>query len=173
MSGPNGEMDWIVYDDEVARHVDAIIDTVDVALYGRTTYGMMAGYWPTMLTDASASERERHHAEWVQNVTKLVFSTTLEKADWNNTKVIKDNLADEITKLKRQPGENLMIFGSPRLTHAFEELGLIDEYRLTVSPILVGSGTPLFKNPKPMTKFRLIEAKPFTVGVVGLHYHRA
>lgn len=105
-----------------------------------------------------------------QNISKIVFSKSLEKVEWNNTRLIRDNIAEEISKLKHQPGKNLVIFGSPGLAQTFMQLDLIDEYRLTVNPVVLGSGKPLFRDIKDRTNLKLLETKPFNSGVVGLHY---
>ncbi|HET8912623.1 MAG TPA: dihydrofolate reductase family protein [Ktedonobacteraceae bacterium] len=168
--GPNGELEWAIVDDELNPFVDGLFKSVDIAMYGRVTYQLMESYWPTVLDDPTATERERAHARWVGNVSKIVFSSTLSTADWKNTRLIKDRIAEEIHALKRESGGDLMIFGSPRLTHSFMRLGLIDEYRLFLNPILLGGGTPLFQDTKAWTKLKLLDATKFQSGVVGLHY---
>ena len=169
-TGPNGELEWAIVDEELNPYVDNLFKSVDVALYGRATYQLMQSYWPTVLTDSEAAPRESAHARWVEDVSKIVFSTTLERAEWNNTRLIKNHIAEEIEALKREPGLDLMIFGSPRLTHTFMHLGLIDEYRLFLNPIVLGGGTPLFRGFSDWTKLKLLETKTFQAGVVGLHY---
>lgn len=170
VGGPNGEMDWIRYDDEIFQDVTDLLGAVDTSLYGRVTYQMMAGYWPAVRENPSSTERELHHANWVENVHKIVFSKSLDKAEWNNTRLIKENIVEEMAALKAQPGKNMMIFGSPRLAHTFMELGLIDEYRINISPVVLGEGIPLFKNVKHKTNLQLLTAKTFQSGVIGLHY---
>ena len=170
VAGPNGELEWAIVDEEVNPYVDQLFKSVDTALYGRATYLGMQSYWPTVLEDPEAAPREREHARWVENISKIVFSTTLPGADWNNSRLIKDHIAEEITALKQQPGGNLMIFGSPHLTHTFIHLDLIDEYRLFLNPIVLGSGTPLFQDVKKWTKLKLLGAQTFQAGVVALHY---
>lgn len=166
----NGGMDWIQHDTEIFQYVTDKMEDVDAAIYGRTTYGMMEGYWPTVPSDPNASDLDRHHAAWVEEVQKIVFSTTLEKVTWNNTTLINGNTAAAVAKLKQQPGKNLMIFGSPRLTHSFMELGLIDEYLINVNPVLLGTGIPLFKDVQQKTNLQLLSTVTFKTGVVGLHY---
>jgi dihydrofolate reductase len=166
-----GGFDWIVYDESIAKDVqDEILATVDTAIYGRATYLGMYNYWPTVPGNPESSEGEIRHANWVQNVQKLVFSTTLDKAEWNNTRLIKKNVAEEMTKLKEQPGKNMMIFGSPRLVHTFAELGLINEYRLTISPVALGSGVPLFNGGAGNVNLKLLHSKSYDVGVIGARY---
>jgi dihydrofolate reductase len=169
-TGPNGELEWAIVDEELNPYVDKLFRNVDTALYGRVTYQLMESYWPTVLTDPNAPPRDLSHARWVDNVSKIVFSRTLSHAEWKNTRLIKDQIAEEIESLKRQPGLDLMIFGSPSLTHTFMHLGLIDEYRIFLNPIVLGGGIPLFQGFSDWTKLKLLEATTFQAGVVGLHY---
>jgi dihydrofolate reductase len=171
-AGPNGELEWARVDEETYAYVADLLRTVDTALYGRTTYQMMESYWPTVPADPSSTEADRQHAHWVEDVNKVVFSTTLEKAEWNNTRLVRGNVAEEIAQLTRQPGRDLMIFGSPQLTHTFIQLGLINEYRLTINPVVLGKGIPLFKDVKERLALELLASKTFRSGVVGLHYRK-
>ena len=169
----NGGLGWISYDGELQQYAQGIVDTVGSPVYGRLTYALMAGYWPGELDNPEASEHSKAHARWVDKVTKIVFSKTMKKADWNNTIVINDNIAEEINKLKQQPGKDLVIFGSPGLTHSFMELDLIDEYQLTLNPVLLGGGKTVYQNIKNKTNLKLVKATTFNSGVVGLHYTKA
>src|SRR5206468_735961 len=146
-AGPNGELEWAIVDEELNPYVDGLFRNVDTALYGRVTYLGMQSYWPTVLTDLEASPRDREHARWVENISKIVFSKTLSRTEWKNSRLVKDQIAEEIESLKQQPGLDLMIFGSPGLTHTFMRLGLIDEYRLFLNQAqahkcMGQSGTP-------------------------------
>lgn len=172
-AGPNGEMDWITTDEEIFQDVTNLLDTVDTAIYGRVTYQMMESYWPTVPADPSSTEHDIQHAHWVENVRKIVFSRSLEKVEWNNTRLVKEHIAEEMSKLKQQPGQNMMIFGSPSIVHTFLHLGLIDEFRINVNPVILGNGIPMFKDVKDAMKLKLFTAKTFHSGVVGLHYQRA
>lgn len=166
----NRGLDWISYDSELQQYADGIVATVGSPVYGRVTYELMAGYWPKVLENPNASEHSKAHAQWVDKATKIVFSRTMKKADWNNTIVINDNIAEEINKLKQQAGKDLVIFGSPGLSHSFMELDLIDEYQLTLNPVLLGSGLPVYQNIKNKTNLKLVKSTPLKSGVVGLHY---
>lgn len=166
-----GGLDWMVYDKEMEDYADELMQTVGMPLYGRTTYGMMAGYWPTVLErQETASEHSLKHARWVQDIPKVVFSTTMEKAEWNNTRLIKGNIAEEVAKLKAEPGKDLMIFGSPGLVKTFIELDLIDEYRLTIQPMAIGAGTLLFNDLKKPVKLKLLSSRQLKSGVIAAHY---
>ena len=168
----NGGLGWISYGGELQQYADEIVATVGSPVYGRVTYELMAGYWPSVLANKDSNEHDRAHAQWVDKATKIVFSRTMKVADWNNTIVIHDNIAEEINKLKQQPGKDLVIFGSPGLAHSFMELDLIDEYQLTLNPVLLGSGIPAYQNIKNKTNLKLVKATLLKNGVVGLHYAR-
>jgi dihydrofolate reductase len=169
----NRGLEWISYDSELQQYADGIVATVGSPVYGRVTYELMAGYWPTVLNNPNASEHSKAHAQWVDKAPKIVFSRTMKKADWNNTVVINNNIAEEINKLKQQPGKDLVIFGSPGLSHSFMELDLIDEYQLTLNPVLLGNGIPVYQDIKNKTNLELVKATTLKSGVVGLHYVRA
>ena len=158
------------YDDEVDRygneHVRADVDT---AMYGRATYLGMQGFWSQMLDNPDGSATERAHAEWVNNVDKVVLSTTLESADWANSRLIRGNVAEEVAALKAQPGGTIAIYASPKLVHGFIEEGLIDEFRILVHPVTLGSGTPLFHD-RAQLDLKLLESKPFDSGVFYARY---
>jgi dihydrofolate reductase len=169
VAGPNGEMDWIVYNDEIEKYAHDLHDTTDAAIYGRVTYQMMEGYWPTVLNKPDAEAGELAHATWVDAATKVVFSRTLDSVQWNNTLLIRDNIAEEMAKLKQQPGKDMWLLGSPTIAQTFMRLGLIDEYRINVNPVVLGSGMPLIKGVDNL-KLNLIDSQTFKGGVVALRY---
>ncbi|QNE35516.1 dihydrofolate reductase family protein [Leifsonia shinshuensis] len=158
------------YDDEVDRfsneHVRADVDT---AVYGRTTYLGMQGFWGPMLTDPHASPTERSHAVWVDAVTKVVFSRTLPAADWNNSTLVRDDLPSAVADLKRRDGGTIAIYASPTLVHSFLEAGLIDELRLLIHPLTLGGGTPLIP-PTTRLTLDLAESRAFPSGAVYTRY---
>ena len=170
VAGPNGEMDWIVYDQELVENAQELTSNTSAAIYGRHTYEMMYGYWPTVLGNSAATADERRHAQWVENVQKIVFSRTLEQATWNNTALIKDNIAEELSKFKQQSGNNMLIFGSPRLTHSLARLGLVDQYRVNINPVAIGECVPLFEEGMAHVKLDHVKSKVFANGVIGALY---
>ena len=172
VAGINGEMNWITVDDEIFDFVTTMTDHADTALYGRVTYQMMEAYWPTAGEKPNASKHDKEHSIWYNNVSKVVLSKTINETGLKNTKVIRDNLLENINNLKQQSGKNILIFGSPRASHSLLNIGLIDEYWIFVNPILLGQGIPLFKNVPELIKLRLLESKTFTSGVVALHYRK-
>jgi dihydrofolate reductase len=172
VAGTKGEMNWITVDDEIFDFVKTMTDQADTALYGRVTYQMMEAYWPTAADQPNASKHDKEHAVWYKNVSKVVLSTTLAETGLTNTKVYRDNLLENITRLKQQSGKDILIFGSPRASHSLLQKGLIDEFRVFVNPVLLGQGIPLFKNIPDLTRLKLLESKTFASGVVALHYRK-
>jgi len=169
VAGTCREMNWITMDDEIFEDTMSLAGGADTVLYGRASYQMMESYWPTVLNSSTSTLSELRHAQWLENINKIVFSTTLENAKWKNTRLIQKNIPGEIVKLKQQPGKNLMIMGSPRLAHSFMQWDLIDEYRININPVVLGDGIPLFSVPARVN-LKLIATKNFKSGVVGLHY---
>ena len=106
----------------------------------------------------------------MNNVPKVVFSRTLEKAEWNNTRLVKANAEEEVIKLKQQPGKDLFIFGSANLSATLMQHNLIDEYRLGITPVVLGGGNPLFKPNPDRLRMKLLEVRPFKTGCVILFY---
>jgi dihydrofolate reductase len=169
-AGPNGELDWISYDEELEKAAEEIVGTVGSPVYGRVTYGMMEGYWPTVLDDPDAQKHDLEHAQWLQDVEKIVFSTTLDKVEWHNARLIKTNIEEEITKLKQQSGQDLVIFGSPGLARNLMPLGLIDAYRLTINPVILGRGMPVFQGLEDKIDLQLVSSKTLNSGVIVAYY---
>lgn len=170
VAGLKGEMDWISIDDEMFDFVATMTDKADTALYGRVTYEMMQNYWPNAGKQPNASKHDKEHSAWYNKVSKVVLSRTMSENGLVNTKVIADDLAHNINKIKNQDGKNILIFGSPTASHSLLSEGLIDEFWLFVNPVLLGQGIPLFKDVTQMTKLKLLETKIFSCGVIALHY---
>ncbi len=168
-AGPNGELDWVAYDQELEQYAAGIVDSVGTALYGRVTYQMME-YWRTVPGNPDSTEHERNHAAWIEAIPKVVVSTTLSAVDWHNTTIIADNLVEEINQRKQLPGKDIVIFGSPSLTQALAQFGLVDEYQLTVSPVLLGTGVQFFAPLTAKQPLQLLSSKILASGALGLHY---
>ncbi|MFF3024237.1 dihydrofolate reductase family protein [Gottfriedia sp. NPDC057948] len=173
VEGPKGEMDigWVSYNEELEKHAREILSSVDTVLWGRGTYQMMENYWTSVPSDPEATQYEIEHAKWIEETSKVVFSTTLEKAEWNNTKLVKENIEEEIRNIKKQPGKDIIILGSPRFAHALMELDLIDVIKITISPVIIGNGLPLFKASENKRNLSLVENKTFNSGAIGLTYN--
>ena len=172
VAGLNGEMDWIKLDDDMFDFVATMTDNADTALYGRVTYQLMESYWPKAGEQPNATKHDIEHSRWYNKVSKVVLSKTINETGLSNTKVISDQLKDNINKIKKQEGKNILIFGSPTASHSLLSLGLIDEFWLFVNPILLGQGKPLFKDINENIKLKLAETKTFACGVIALHYSK-
>jgi dihydrofolate reductase len=164
--GPNREIDWHNVDAEFNEVAIDFLNTVDVLLFGRLTYELMAGYWPT----PEATTNDPIVAYKMNSMPKIVFSRTLQKAEWSNTRLVRDNIAEEISKLKRQPGKDLAIFGSSDLGLTLIQHDLIDEYRIIVNPVVLGGGKSLFKGIESRLTLTLLRATTFRSGNVMLCY---
>jgi len=170
MAGPDGDMSFITMDNEIADHIYPLIDSVDTAVYGRTTHQMMAGYWPTVVDSNEASAHARKHARWYVGVDKIVASRTLPVSSDPKVRIVKDDIVDQLAAEKRRTGGDIMIFASPTLVHTLAEHDLIDDWRLNVQPVVVGRGLPLFAHVERRTQLELRSAKTFSTGVIATHY---
>lgn len=165
-----GELGWVPYDEEFQKYSEEIVAEVGSPVYGRVTYELMESYWAPMLGNPNASRHSMEHARWVHDVKKIVISRTLDKAEWNNTMLIKDNIAEEINALKEQPGKDLVIFGSPGLAKTLLQLGLIDEFQLTISPIILGGGKSIFDGGGEKIKLGLLSSRTLHSGIIAARY---
>jgi dihydrofolate reductase len=170
VAGTQGEMDWIHVDEEIFDYSAERTNQADTALYGRKTYQMMEGYWPTAADQPNPTRHDIEHSRWYKKVTKVVLSRTMQGANLANTKIISQNLKDEIIRLKQGPGKEIVIFGSPGAAHALMAENLIDDYWLFVNPILLGQGIPLFKNIPEKIALTLVASHVFSSGVVCMHH---
>ena len=169
IEGPNRELDWHIIDEELHTFINDQQGEFDTYLYGRRLYEVMT-YWETADKNLSAPAYELEFARIWQNMPKIVFSKTLEQVH-GNARLVRDNIAAEMTKLKQQPGKN-MDLGGPNLASTFIRLGLVDEYRLFIQPVVLGRGTPFFPAMDSPINLRLVETHPFRSGVVYLRYQR-
>ena len=170
IEGPNRELDWHMVDDQLHRHFNDELRAMGALLSGRVTYELMAGFWPTADSDPSSTEPMVEFAGIWREKPKIVFSRTLQRADWNTT-ILRDVVPAEIMALKAQPGGD-MALGGADLAAAFLRHDLIDEYRLYVHPVLIGRGKPLFNPSDARVHLRLVETRTFGNGVVFLRYQR-
>lgn len=162
--GPNKKFDWFAPDEEFLDYAKDLLRTVDTILFGRTTYEHMAAYWPSAPRDEIANA--------MNNLPKVVVSRTLKNVEWNNSRLIQGDVAEEISKLKQMPGKDIVIFGSATLASSLLQLGLIDDYRVILSPILLGGGSPMFTNMKHRINLKLAGTKLLKSGVVVLYYQK-
>lgn len=167
--GPGGEFDWPIADEEFSEFSVGQLDEVDTLLFGRVTYQGMAEYWPT----PAAEQDDPEIASRMNGISKIVISRTLGRAGWANTRLIRDNVGDELTKLKQLPGKDIAIFGSSSLTVSLLQLGLIDELRIMVNPVVLGDGKSVFRTADERISLKLLKARPFKSGNVLLCYRPA
>lgn len=176
MATSKGEMNWVIFDSSLNDYVTAIRKTAAGTIFGRKTFQMMEGYWPMILKNAKDPNDEQDasvsYAKWVTDHIKVVPSTTLKETSWANTKFISGDLSAEFNRIKNDTEGDLLLIGSPYLHKTLIELDLVDEYRITVNPIALGSGIPLFSDINRVTKLQLLDVKKFDNGVVALHYQR-
>lgn len=157
------EIDWHEYawGEELEQLSINQLKSADMLLFGRVTYQGMASHWPSATGEV---------ADFMNSIPKIVFSRTLTEAEWSNTRLVKSNAQDEVASLKQQPGKDLFIFGSAGLSSTLTGNGLIDEYRLGLTPVVLGGGNPLFKPSQERLRLRLLEARPLKSGCVILRY---
>ena len=166
-AGPNGETDWHKYDEEMSANSIRLMKSLGLVIFGRLTYDLMAGYWPT----PKGIQSEPAVADIMNNIPKIVFSKTLRNVKdgpvWKNVTVLSDLRADDINKIKEQKGKDIAILGSGTIVRQLTNLGLIDEYRLILNPIVLETGKPLFKD---YPDLRLLGIRSFRNGNVLLTY---
>jgi dihydrofolate reductase len=179
----DGKLDWVVPDPELDKAAVSSMPESDTMLFGRRTYQMFEQFWPHALDDSDTaadphaegrrSPDIRAMAEWINNANKLVFSKTLKKVTWKNSRLLSQLDPREIESLKQQPGKDILVFGSGSVVSELTEHGLIDEYLFVVAPVLLGGGKQLLRDVSTRSKLDLLEAKAFPSGNVRLRYARA
>ncbi len=172
-AGSNDELDWISYTSDLEQYAHALHEQTDTVIWGRRTYELMANYWLTIPGNPESTPAELEHARFLEGATKIVVSRTLDHVDWGsatNTVLIKDNIADQITAIKRQSGKDIWFLGSVALFQTFAQLDLIDEYRIQINPVMLGAGKPLFAGVTRKAPLKLLESRAFPSGVVALRY---
>ncbi len=162
-----GDSSWVVPDEELHEHFNDVEREVETLLYGRRMYELMAGYWPTADQEPDAPAAIVEYAQIWKPVPKLVFSSTLEKVDWN-AQLIRGDAVTVVARLKAQPGSASIGVGGLVLASALASAGLIDEYRLYYVPILLGSGTAAFSQIQSRVQLEPIETRTFSSGTVLL-----
>ena len=155
---------WFPYDSaERQKHIMEGYSGCDVYLLGRITYEMLWPFWSTQTNDGGAGQI-------LNSMKKYVVSSTLKKAPWKESTIIRGNVVEEITKLKQQPGKDILVDGSATLVQSLMETDLIDEYRLLVVPIIVGSGRHIFKEGLPITRLKIVKNETLSSGIINLTY---
>lgn len=172
MSDPEDKMEWVLgsFNEEMGKYEGDLYDSADTLLLGRTTYKIFEGYWPTATSNPATSKGDIEMANTMNRITKIVFSHSMEGVEWENSKLLKEINPEEIVKLKKEKGKNILVIGSASIVQQLTNLGLIDEYHLLVHPVVLGSGKPLFKEISQKKDLKLLEARAFSNGVVMLRY---
>jgi dihydrofolate reductase len=165
IAGPEGELHWTVRDDEVTQMSQEGEQSKDLFLFGRKTYEMMAGFWPTPAGQAANPV----FAEILTTTPKIVISSTLNNPGWKNTTVVNEISREKILRVKQEPGKNIMIFGSISVVQQLAGMKLIDEYQLLVNPVVLGKGKPLFPEDQKQS-MKLLSTRTFKSGIVMLTY---
>ena len=159
-AGPNGEIDWFIADLELDKALHEMgqlgVSPPDTVLLGRVTYQLFESFWPKVAADPGSSREARIMADELNRMTKVVFSKTLKDVSWQNTRIVEGNITEEVKRLKQETGSDILIFGSGTIVQQLTSEGLIDEYLLAVTPVILGTGKQLFKGVKKLN-FRLLE----------------
>ena len=181
-AGPDGNLDWVVPDEEQSKAAAESMAGFDTILFGRRTYELFEGFWrhavddsPTVPDPHDPGRRSREHraiAIWLNETTKLVFSRTLKDVTWRNSRLLHELHPRGIEAMKRQPGKDMIVFGSGSIVSQLTQHDLIDEYQLVVCPIFLGSGRPLLSGVSNNVRLDLLEAKAYPSGDVLLRYAR-
>jgi dihydrofolate reductase len=164
ISGPNGEMDFVLrnWDNEIKKYVTEITEPVDCIVLGRKLAQGFIPHW--------ASNPKEEGANKFNSTHKVVFTKTLDKSEWDNTVLAKGDLVDEITKLKRQEGKDIIAYGGATFVSALVKHGLIDEFHLFINPAVIGNGMTIFKEVPSKQKLTLVKSIPFACGIVVVNY---
>jgi dihydrofolate reductase len=181
-AGPDGHLQWVVPDPEQVNAAVSAIPCFDTILFGRRTYELFAGFWKDAVDDDltapdphHSGRRTREHGAigmWLNDATKLVFSRTLTNVTWKNARVLQQVDSREIDAITKQPGRDMMVFGSGSIVSQLTQHALIDEYQFVVCPVLLGSGRPLMDGVSSSLKLDLLEAQKYESGDIMLRYAR-
>jgi dihydrofolate reductase len=183
-AGTDGNLDWVVPDEEQARAAAASISGFDTVMFGRRTYELFEGFWRDAVVDESGAIPDPHTpgrrspehgaiAVALNRMTKLVFSRSLKDPTWKNSRVLRDLVPREIEAMKTQSGRDLIVFGSGSIVSQLTRHGLVDEYQFAVCPVLLGSGQSLVRDLPTRLRLALLEAKRLPSGDVMLRYARS
>lgn len=171
-AGEDGNIDWHMVDDEFNEFAVEHTKEFGAIIFGKTTYQLFADFWPSAVNDPKMSPEDREIAKTIDDVEKIVFSKSLQEVTWKNSKLFHDIDSEEVKKWKEGDGKPMAIFGSGEIVQQFANLGLIDEYRLLVNPLILGKGKPMFKDVE-MQKLKLLNTRTFGNGNVLLTYEPA
>ena len=169
---------WIPSAEDESEQSELIEDiweqlrSVDTLLLGRVTFKMWEKYWPAQATRPSASSFQKEFSRYVDDVKKVVFSRTLKRVSWQNSFLVTGNILVAVSRMKSEPGKKMAVVGGPGIANTFVGLDLIDEYRIYIHPLIIGKGKPILGGVRQSKGLRLISAKVFRSGGIGLHLRR-
>jgi dihydrofolate reductase len=169
-------LDWMVVDVEVEDYINGMLGSVDTMILGRKAFEVLADYWPSAAenpSEAADPARPEPHIEAAHMMNakrKMVFSRTLKETSWANSTILGGDLAQEVANLKRQPGRDVALFGGAAIANSMMRLGLLDEYRLLINPVMLGAGTPLFQGGRGGSTLQLVGSRSFDCGAVLVSY---
>ena len=161
-----------IADEELHQHYNELLSHTGAIIWGRITYQLMESYWPNVVKNPTGNKPVDEFAVLMQHIPKIVFSHTLTKVEWKNSKLAKRGIKEEVLELKNQDGKNILV-GSPSLKVSLMQLDLIDEYQLCVQPIILGNGLRFFKNINDRINLKLLNTKIFSSGSITLYYEPA
>jgi dihydrofolate reductase len=168
-SGQGGDISWHNVDAEFNEYTIEKVNAGNTLLFGRVTYELMASFWPS----PKAIKNDPIVAERMNNLPKIVFSRTLDKVDWNNTRLVKDDMLSEIRRMKQDSGNDMAILGSGSIVSQLAQQGLIDEYQIMVNPVVIGKGKTMFQGIRDKLALKLTKTRIFNSGNILLHYEPA
>jgi len=164
--GPGRDISWHTHGGESNEYSEKMSNLGNTLLFGRITYELMASYWPTEY----AMKNDPIVAEGINKAEKIVFSRTLNKVEWSNSKLVKDNMVEEVKKMKQLPGKDMTILGSGSIITQLAEHDLIDEFQFMLDTVVLGDGTPIFKGISHKINLKLTESRTFKNGIILLTY---
>jgi dihydrofolate reductase len=167
--GPNEDISWHKHGDEESAFAAEGSKSGSILLFGRVTYQMMESYWPTQMAKRDSPQV----AEGMNRSEKIVFSKTLKSTNWDNSKIVRENPAEVVKKMKKESGNDMTVLGSGTIVTQLAENNLVDTYMLMVDPVVLAEGTPIFHGIKRQPDLKLIDTRKFKSGVVLLTYHPA
>jgi dihydrofolate reductase len=165
-AGQGGDITWHNVDEEFQELANAASNSGNTLLFGRVTYELMAGFWPT----PEAMKSDPIVAAGMNKAEKIVFSRTLDRVDWNNTRLVKNNMLEEVRKLKQGPGKELTVLGSGSIVSQLAQAGLVDEYEILLNPVVLGKGKTMFDGVKDRFSLKLTKSRVFGNGNILLNY---
>jgi dihydrofolate reductase len=171
IAGPNGEMDWMIWnwDDKLKNHVFELTEPVDTIILGRKMTDGFISYWSDIMMTKPDDPFYEFSKKMIET-PKVVFTKTLKKSQWVNTALATGNLTNEIIKLKSEKGKDIIVYGGATFDASLIKAGLVDEFHLFINPAAIGSGMAIFKDISEIQKFTLVKSTPFDCGIVELHY---